>query len=150
MGTEDDRAASALDDLLQRAVKQGYLDPMAGRAARSGVDRLRGFLANAGGEGWPGPKEDTAATGAGAQAAPTIAAEDPEAETVAGAAADVEAGAPGTTRIPVALRGGRRAELFLPERFDRLDAERIASVLHALALDDDPGAAADPLRKPGS
>ena len=78
MGTEDDRAASALDDLLQRAVKQGYLDPMAGRAARSGVDRLRTFLANAGAEGWPVPKEDAAAG---------VAAEGVPEEAVAGAEA---------------------------------------------------------------
>ena len=140
MANDEDRAAKALDDLLQRAVKQGYLDPMAGRAARSGVERLRTFLGNAAAEGRSTPGEE-AVTDAEVveEVAPPVPPVPPvpPGSAPAGVPADPGAAVPaGTTRIPVALRGGRRAELLLPERFDAGDAERIASVVHALALDD--------------
>ncbi|PPK97320.1 hypothetical protein CLV92_104140 [Kineococcus xinjiangensis] len=154
MGTEDDRAASALDDLLQRAVKQGYLDPMAGLAARSGVDRLRTFLTTAGSEGrGAGAAPSPAEPAGGVEDAEVVAVEEPPVPAAQEAApleeAAVDEGAPtggvapgaDTVRIPVVLRGGRRAELVLPARFDEADAARVSSVLHALALDEDPGAA---------
>ena len=141
MGTEDDRAASALDDLLNRAVRQGYLDPMTGRAARSGVDRLRTFLSGDGTQPDTGAQPGQAA-GSGGQAATGAAGGatgrlSTEKTPAAPAAEEPAPDGEGTTRIPVALRGGRRAELVLPERFDREDAARVASVLHALALDED-------------
>ncbi|GAA4988290.1 hypothetical protein [Kineococcus glutinatus] len=163
MGTDEDRAASALDDLLQRAVRQGYLDPVAGLAARSGVERLRTFIAGAGGDlraaATPPAGAPPGEVAAEEEAEDAVLADEPPAGSVPGAGepaptrlAKTPAAQPGTgatgcgagadhapgTRLVVPLRGGRRAELLLPERFDGTDASRVAAVLEAVALDDEP------------
>ncbi|MFB9378412.1 hypothetical protein ACFFKU_07825 [Kineococcus gynurae] len=119
--TQDNR--ESLDALLRSLLAQGRMSTDAERLARDGVDRLRAFL------------RDGSAAGREDPAGSAVPAEDEaaDAEIVHIAVEDVE-----TTQVhTVPLAGGRTATLELPTRFGSADADRVAAVLTALALDEE-------------
>ncbi|MEZ0165766.1 hypothetical protein AB2L27_13475 [Kineococcus sp. LSe6-4] len=110
---ENRRQGESLDAVLRGLLKQGRLDPTAERLAEQGIDRLRSFLGS-------GPAPGTAAT--------------PEAEQVQ----DAEVVTTGREMLmhTIPLPDGTRVEVLVPERLTRAEAERIATVLGALAVDE--------------
>ena len=107
------QGSDPIDDVLQRLLRTGRIDPTAQRLASDGIDRVRSFLS-----GSPAPEQGT---GKAAPAA-TPAAEGP-------------APRPFLTHV-VPLADGGHAELRVPERLTHAEAERLAGVLAALAVDD--------------
>jgi hypothetical protein len=114
----DKRQGESLDAVLRGLLKQGRLDPQAERFAAQGIDRLKAFL---------GTTPDPATTTTSSTAAATT--ED---------AVDAEVVETGRAMImhTIPLRDGTRVEVLVPERLTRADAERIAGVLTALAVEE--------------
>ncbi|NAZ87528.1 hypothetical protein [Kineococcus indalonis] len=132
------RGGASLDAVLREVLRGGRLDPGAERLAAQGVERLRTFLAGDPsvnlGKGAPGP-----AGGAGERLGEQVG-DAVDAEVVEEEAPAAEAGR--TLRHAIPLRGGRLAEVLVPEHLTAADARRIAAVLEALALDEEEGAGA--------
>ncbi|WP_369053380.1 hypothetical protein [Kineococcus terrestris] len=120
-----------LEQVLQQLLRQGRLDPAAERVAAQGIERLKAFLG-----------------GAGARPEAAEPVEDSVDEPVRPRRTGADAGtvdaevvgvvpAAGVLRHTVPLLRGGYAEVVVPERLTRADADRIAAVLAALAVDDD-------------
>lgn len=113
---ENKGQGESLDSVLRGLLRQGRLDPQAERFAAQGIDRLKAFL---------GSTPDAATTTARGPA------ED---------AATVDAEVVGTGRAmlvhTVPLPDGTRVEVLVPERLTRAEADRIAGVLTALAVEE--------------
>ena len=135
------RGNASLDAVLREVLRGGRLDPGAERLAAQGVERLRTFLA---GDPSVNLGKGAAGTAAGAderlgeQVGDAVDAEVVEDEGDGAVAAD----APRILRHAIPLRGGRLAEVLVPEGLTTADARRIAAVLEALALDEEEGAGA--------
>jgi hypothetical protein len=114
---ENRRQGESIDAVLRGLLKQGKLDPTAERLAEQGIDRLRSFLGSTPGAG-------TSADAPGVQDVPDVQ----DAEVVTGGREML------MHTIP--LPDGTRVEVLVPERLTRAEADRIAGVLHALAVDE--------------
>jgi len=117
------QGSDPIDDVLQRLLRSGRFDPTAQRLASDGIDRVRSFLSGAPAPEAPAPTVP----------APTV----PEATVPAPAVPEpVAAGTrPFLTHV-VPFADGTHAELRVPERLTRAEAERLATVLAALAVDE--------------
>lgn len=111
-----------IDDVLQRLLRTGRFDPTAQRLASDGIDRVRSFLSGA------------AATEPAPATPSTPEPVTPEPVTPEPVSAE-PASRPFLTHV-VPLADGGSAELRVPERLTRAEAERLATVLAALAVDD--------------
>ncbi|NAZ80719.1 hypothetical protein GTR02_02660 [Kineococcus sp. R8] len=113
-----------IDDVLQRLLRTGRFDPTAQRLASDGIDRVRSFLSGAAATdpGRPGTTQTPEPP------APTVP------EPVAATAAE-PAGRAFLTHV-VPLADGTSAELRVPARLTRAEADRLAGVLAALAVDE--------------
>jgi hypothetical protein len=109
---ENKRQSEAIDSVLRGLLKQGRLDPQAERLAAQGIDRLKAFL---------GTTPD----------ASTTTAQEPD-------AVDAEVVASGREMLmhTVPLADGTRVEVLVPAGLTRAEADRIAGVLSALAVDE--------------
>jgi hypothetical protein len=116
------QGSDPIDDVLQRLLRSGRFDPTAQRLASDGIDRVRSFLSGA-----PAPE-----TPAPTVPAPTVPEPVSTAEPVG---ADVPGTRPFLTHV-VPFADGTHAELRVPERLTRAEAERLATVLAALAVDE--------------
>ncbi|WP_380174457.1 hypothetical protein ACFEMC_05845 [Kineococcus sp. DHX-1] len=106
------RQGESIDAVLRGLLKQGKLDPTAERLAEQGIDRLRSFLGS------------TPGAGTSTDAAPDVQ--------------DVEVVTAGREMLmhTIPLPDGTRVEVLVPERLTHAEAERIAAVLNALAVDE--------------
>jgi hypothetical protein len=111
---ENKRQGDPIDSVLRGLLRQGRLDPQAERFAAQGIDKLKAFLGST-----PGAATTTAAA---------AAEETVEAEVVETGRAMI------MHTIP--LPDGTRVEVLVPERLTRADADRIAGVLTALAVEE--------------
>lgn len=124
----NDFKGQSIDAVLRELLKQGRIDPAgAEKLASQGIDRLRTFLSG-----------DTAATPT--TTSPTATVQDGPLPVQVPAGEDAQDGAgdepDAFLEHTVPLRGGRFAHVVVPEHFTRADADRVAGVLAALALDD--------------
>ena len=111
------QGSDPIDDVLQRLLRSGRFDPTAQRLASDGIDRVRSFLSGA-----PAPEPPV----------PTVPEPTtPDPVTTVGAT-DAR---PFLTHV-VPFADGTHAELRVPERLTRAEAERLATVLSALAVDE--------------
>lgn len=110
------RQGESIDAVLRGLLKQGKLDPTAERLAEQGIDRLRSFLGSTPGAG---TSSDTSG---------------PAEQDVQ----DAEVVTAGREMLmhTIPLPDGTRVEVLVPERLTRAEADRIAGVLHALAVDE--------------
>lgn len=130
----NDFRGQSIDAVLRELLKQGRLDAGgAEKLATQGMDRLRTFLA---GDPTAAP---TTTTPGSAPAAEVVEDDVPAGIAETGTGTDgleeAEVVADGFLEHTVPLRGGRYAHVVVPEGFTRADADRIAGVLAALALD---------------
>ena len=135
--TEDPR--EPVEAVLQRLLRQGRLDPAAERLAVQGIERVREFLGGprpGGSSSSPRPDAKGASTGR-RPVVPSAAEPVGEEDAAPAEDADTDAGRSRTMRHVVPLADGARAEVVVPEHLTRADAERIARVLAALALDEE-------------
>lgn len=109
---ENKRQSESIDSVLRGLLKQGRLDPGAERLAEQGIDRLKAFLGST-----PGARR-------------TVAAEVPEEAEV------VATGGREMLMHTIPLPDGTRVEVLVPERLTRAEADRVAGVLTALAVDE--------------
>lgn len=109
------RQGESIDAVLRGLLKQGKLDPTAERLAEQGIDRLRSFLGS------------TPGAGTSTDAAPDV--QDVQ---------DAEVVTAGREMLmhTIPLPDGTRVEVLVPERLTHAEAERIAAVLNALAVDE--------------
>ena len=115
---ENKRQGESLDSVLRGLLKQGRLDPGAERLAEQGIDRLKAFLGST-----PGARTTT----------PDVpATRDAQVEEDA----EVVVGGRQMLMHTVPLSDGTRVEVLVPERLTRSEADRIAGVLAALAVDE--------------
>ena len=123
-GPGNGRGGESIDAVLRQLLRQGRLDPQAERLAAQGIDRLKTFLGGQSPAGGPsgGPGRGPVAE--------EVAAE----EVVVEAVEEVPGTA--TLRHVVPLLDGSRAELVVPERLSRADADRIAAFLAVIAIDE--------------
>ena len=134
----------SIDAVLRELFKQSRLDAGgAEKLAGQGIDRLRTFLA---GDQAAAPTTTTGTTtGTTTTGSTTTDGTGPvEAGIVQEPAvlAEAEVVPERSLEHTVPLRGGRSARVVVPEGFTRADADRIAGVLAALALDpEDPAGA---------
>ncbi|MEZ0491926.1 hypothetical protein AB2L28_06710 [Kineococcus sp. TBRC 1896] len=114
---ENRRQGESIDAVLRGLLKQGGLDPTAERLAEQGIDRLRSFLGS-------GPAPGTTAT--------------PDAGAGRGDVQDAEVVTTGREMLmhTIPLPDGTRVEVLVPERLTRAEAERVAAVLSALAVEE--------------
>ncbi|WP_432542269.1 hypothetical protein [Kineococcus sp. SYSU DK002] len=113
---ENKGQGESLDSVLRGLLRQGRIDPQAERLAAQGIDRLKAFLGT------------TPAPGAGRGAGVPDGGDVPEAEVVAEGRAML--------MHTVPLPDGTRVEVLVPERLTRAEADRIAGVLTALAVEE--------------
>jgi hypothetical protein len=109
---ENKRQGESIDAVLRGLLKQGRLDPGAERLAEQGIDRLKAFLGST-----PGART-------------TTETEVPE---------DIEVVVTGGREMlmhTIPLPDGTRVEVLVPERLTRAEADRVAGVLTALAVDE--------------
>lgn len=111
---ENRRQGESIDAVLRGLLKQGRLDPTAERLAEQGIDRLRSFLGSTPGAG--------------------TSADSPDVQDVQ----DAEVVTAGREMLmhTIPLPDGTRVEVLVPERLTRAEADRIAAVLSALAVDE--------------
>lgn len=111
---ENKGQGESLDSVLRGLLRQGRIDPQAERLAAQGIDRLKAFL--------------------GTTPAPAAA----RAEGVQGAGVVADGGTDGRAMLmhTVPLPDGTRVEVLVPERLTRAEADRIAGVLTALAVEE--------------
>lgn len=119
------QGSDPIDDVLQRLLRPGRFDPTAQRLASDGIDRVRSFLSGA-----AAPEKAPAAP---TTPAPTTPA--PAATSAPGPAVAEPTGRTFLTHV-VPLADGGTAELRVPERLTRAEADRLAGVLAALAVDE--------------
>lgn len=105
----------SIDSVLRGLLRQGRLDPQAERFAAQGIDRLKAFLGTT-----PGASTSTAGD----------AAVDAEVE------AEVVASGREMLMHTIPLPDGTRVEVLVPERLTRAEADRVAAVLSALAVEE--------------
>jgi len=119
------QGSDPIDDVLQRLLRSGRFDPTAQRLASDGIDRVRSFLSGA-----PAPEPPVPSTPAPTVPEPTTPEPPtPEPVTTGGGIR------PFLTHV-VPFADGTHAELRVPERLTRAEAERLATVLAALAVDE--------------
>jgi hypothetical protein len=104
----------SIDSVLRGLLKQGRLDPQAERFAEQGIDRLKAFLGST-----PRPGDEA-----------TDGQVPDDAEVSAGP------GGRGMLMHTIPLADGTRVEVLVPERLTRAEADRVAGVLHALAVEE--------------
>ena len=109
----------SIDSVLRGLLRQGRLDPQAERFAAQGIDRLKAFLGTT-----PGASTSTAGD------ASVDATVDAEVE------AEVVASGREMLMHTIPLPDGTRVEVLVPERLTRAEADRVAAVLSALAVEE--------------
>lgn len=111
----DENKGESIDAVLRGLLRQGRLDPQAERFAAQGIDRLKAFLG----------------------ATPDVAA-DPPVDATVEATVEAEVVASGREMLmhTIPLPDGTRVEVLVPERLTRAEADRIAGVLTALAVEE--------------
>ncbi|MGI4896317.1 MAG: hypothetical protein ACRYF3_14510 [Janthinobacterium lividum] len=114
------RGGESIDAVLRQLLRQGRLDPPVERLASQGIDRLKTFLA---GEPAPAPAE------------PVVEEAEIVQVEVVHEEAEVRTG-PATLRHVIPLPDGSRAEVLVPERLSRADADRIAAFLSVLVIEE--------------
>ncbi|WP_432513510.1 hypothetical protein [Kineococcus sp. SYSU DK001] len=107
---ENKGQGESLDSVLRGLLRQGRIDPQAERLAAQGIDRLKAFLGTTPAPGGASTEEVQ------------------EAEVVAEGRAML--------MHTVPLADGTRVEVLVPERLTRAEADRIAGVLTALAVEE--------------
>ncbi|GAB3470808.1 hypothetical protein AB1207_22795 [Kineococcus endophyticus] len=117
---ENRRQGESIDAVLRGLLKQGRLDPTAERLAEQGIDRLRSFLGST--------------PGAGTSADTPAASDVQDVQDVQ----DAEVVTAGREMLmhTIPLPDGTRVEVLVPERLTHAEADRIAAVLSALAVDE--------------
>ncbi|PRY17070.1 hypothetical protein [Kineococcus rhizosphaerae] len=121
-GRDENRwQGESVDSVLRKLLAQGRLDPQAERLAEQGIDRLRSFFG--------------AATGP-AQAPEEAEVADVEVADVEVAEASEVPGGRSMLMHTIPLADGTRVEVLVPERLTRAEADRVAGVLGALAVEE--------------
>lgn len=119
-GRDENRwPGESVDSVLRKLLAQGRLDPQAERLAEQGIERLRSFLG-----GTPVREPETGTE---------------EAEVVADVEVAEASEAPrGRAMLmhTIPLPDGTRVEVLVPERLTRAEADRVAGVLTALAVEE--------------
>ena len=109
----------SIDSVLRGLLRQGRLDPQAERFAAQGIDRLKAFLGTT-----PGASTSTAG--------------DASVDATVDAEVEAEVVATGREMLmhTIPLPDGTRVEVLVPERLTRAEADRVAAVLSALAVEE--------------